>query len=155
GPASVSSDIADDLLKDPGVGRLRLDPASCGDLSREQLAGLTEELVCQRLARPGGETPLALQTVADDLGQAADLTGHQLLLREAATPRRVLDWQCHVGPQREPHILQLRLPAEAAQGLACPDERERHRQPALEDEDDPRRLLPLGGVRGLDPPDAV
>ena len=37
-----------DLLQDPGVRRLRLDPARCGDLGSQQPAGLSEVLVCDR-----------------------------------------------------------------------------------------------------------
>src|SRR3954462_9644810 len=77
------SDIGGDLLQDPGVRLVLLDPTTCGDLGCEQLAGLTEELVCNRLARGGGEPPLAVQTLPDDLRQSPDLAGRQLLLREA------------------------------------------------------------------------
>jgi hypothetical protein len=128
--------LAADLLHDPGIRGFGIDPAACGDLGGEQLAGLPVELGLARRARssagPGRQAALPLHAVPDDLRQPVHAPSGQLLLGEPVTPRPRLDGRRHVCAQRPLDLRQLPLAGHAAERVACPLERERHLQPALE-----------------------
>src|SRR3954447_7775829 len=100
-----------DLLDDPGVSRGRLDSAARGDLRCQQLASLEVKLAFARgeLASTcaGGELPLPLQAVADDLCQAGEAARGDRLAHRPVAPRPWLGRRRRVRGERAPHALEV------------------------------------------------